>query len=152
MQEFHSTIVESQFQDPVERSEYLKKLENYLQECYEERRAKIELLENMPSSELTKHRLDQFLDKIREINDKANEGYDVYVTRLIELKDSCLARARQFIDYIKDRLLHYDAELGDTTFEQLFATVLEPEYAKIDQNQNNLIQEVIDFMEERNKV
>ena len=90
MREFHSTIVEIQFQDPLERAECLKKLENYMQECYEERRAKIEILENMPSSELTKHRFDQFLDTIREINDKANEGYDVYVTRLIELKDSCL--------------------------------------------------------------
>ena len=50
--------MEPQFQDPAERAEYLKKLEHYLQECFEERRAKIELLENMPSSELTKHRLD----------------------------------------------------------------------------------------------
>lgn len=152
LEEFRSTIIEIQFQDPQDRAECLKKLENYMQECYDERRAKIELLENMPSSELSKPRLEQFLDSIREINDKANEGYDVYVTKLIDLKDSCLLRARQFLDYIKDRLLHYDADLGETTFDEVFASILEPEYTKIDQNQNKLIQEVIDFMEERNKV
>ena len=76
----------------------------------------------------------------------------MYVSRLIELKDACLVRTRQFIDYTRDRLEHYDADLGETTLAQVFESQLEPEYAKIDHNQNKVIQEVIDFMEERNKV
>lgn len=90
LREFALGIQEIQYQDPVDRADTLKKLETYMQEVFEERRAKIETLENMPSSELSKPRLDQYLDTIREINDKTNEGYDVYVAKLIEQKDSCL--------------------------------------------------------------
>jgi hypothetical protein len=123
-----------------------------MKQCYDERRSKIEIIEQMPSSELTKARIDAFLDQVREINDKANEGYDIYVEKLIDLKKQCLQRVRDYVDYIKGQIKHYDADLGERTHEQVFEEVLEPEYKKVEDNQTEVIQSVIDFMEERDKI
>jgi predicted nucleic acid-binding Zn-ribbon protein len=109
-------------------------------------------MENMPSSELTKARIDAFLDQVREINDKANEGYDVYVEKLIDLKKQCLQSVRDYIDYIKGQVSHYNADLGEKTHQNVFDEVLEPEYTTLETNQTNVIQSVIEFMEERDKI
>jgi Domain of unknown function (DUF4456)/Domain of unknown function (DUF4455) len=101
MEEFAVEILKVDFQDPVQRIEVLRDLEDYMKQVYEERRAKIAVIENMPSSELSKARIDQYLDHVREISEKANEGYDVYVEKLIELKKKCLAEAREYIEYTK---------------------------------------------------
>jgi hypothetical protein len=119
--------------------ECLGDLENYMQQCYDERRDKIKVIENMPSSELTKGRIDVFLNQIREINDKANAGYDTYIENLIELKKNCLEQARDYIESIKALVKHYNADLGELSHEDVFRDVLEIEYQKIDKNQNEVI-------------
>lgn len=152
MKEFSEHILIESFQDPKERKECLCALENYMRECFEERRKKILILENMPSSELSKARLENYLEQVTEINDKANEGYDVYVEKLIGLKKATLASVRDYIEHVKFQIKHYNADLGETTHENVFETVLEPEYTKIEENQTQVIQSVIDFMEERDKI
>ena len=152
MEEFAVEILKDDFQDPVQRIEVLRDLEDYMKQVYEERRAKIAVIENMPSSELSKARIDQYLDHVREISEKANEGYDVYVEKLIELKKKCLAEAREYIEYTKGQIKYYDAKLEDLTHEQIFETVLEPTFTNIETNQTQVLQSVIDFMEERDKI
>jgi hypothetical protein len=134
MEEFAKQILVDEFQDPAERKECLIELEDYMKQCFEERRNKISIIENMPSSELTKARIENYLEQIREISDKANEGYDVYVEKLISMKEATLKSVRDYIDHIKSQIKHYNADLGETSHEDVFETVLEPEYKTIETN------------------
>ena len=152
IKEFKRDVNKDEFRDPVERKKCLTKLGDYMLQCFEERKNKLHAMDEMAPNELSKGRINSYLEAVREINDKAQEGYDSYVEQLIQIKKDTLENLRSYLEFIKEKVKHYGADLGAMTQEELFEQAIEPEYTKADENQTTVIQEVIDFMEERDKI
>lgn len=153
MNDFTQEINSEKIRHPQDRVRDYKLLNDFFDRISKTRLDKIEYLKGIPAGDLTKARMEKFLTEIRKINEESSIQFGQYVERMMSIKKNHIQKLNDFIEYIKSRIEHYNADLGEeTTRESLYKEKIDSQLEEIDQQMDKIIENIIDFIEERDTV
>lgn len=120
IQNFQTKLNESYYVNPQERVDVLKELMDYQLQVYNDRKQIIATLRQIPIADITKNRVNELDEQLKQLSEVSSEKYKEYFQNYIKVQDARYGEAVKLAEAFRDFLTKNDANLPEgKTFDML---------------------------------